>query len=248
MKKTILFATISSSIAAVALYACGGDDTKVNPTDAGSDHTTVDGGADTGSGGDTGGGNDSGNDNDASDGATGPTPPTLGTLIDRMGRPAINTALNHTFDTTAAKGPAKDAYNADNSPANWKSYVPQFKANLAIYDGLDTTCGNQAAYGALTNPDYTTLASVLAGDALVVNTANSTCVQYLGVEFAVLGIANTDCGGRTPNENVIDLTFNAVAGTLTPGTLPGNPGPVTNGITAPASPATTTFPYLAAPH
>jgi hypothetical protein len=166
-----------------------------------------------------------------------------------MGRPAINTALDHTFDTNATtKGAAKDAYNADKAQSNWSTYVGQFEANLAIYDGLDTVCGNQAGFGALGNANYATLATVLSNDVLWVNTTSTTCQQYLGVEFAALGVSNTDCGGRTLAENVIDLTFNAVAGTLTPSGLPANPGPVTNGIKAPASAPSSTFPYLAVPH
>ena len=179
-----------------------------------------------------------------------PAPPALGTQVDRMGRPAINTALTGTFDPTCtlASCPAKDTYNADSTPSHWATYIPAFASNLAIYDGLDGNCTNQPAYNTPAGSGYPTLAGVLSGDTLWVNTANSTCQQYLGVEFGYLGISNTDCGGRTPAENVIDLTYNIVAGTLAIGTLPANPGPVTNGITAPASPPSATFPYLAAPH
>jgi hypothetical protein len=175
------------------------------------------------------------------------TPPTLGTQIDRMGRPAINTALNNTFNPDpTSKNAAKDAYNADNMPSHWATNVPEFKKNLAIYDGLDTMCGNQAAYGKL-GADYTGLASVLAVDVLWLNTSNTTCTTYLGVELNVLGVTNSDCGGRAPLENVIDETYNAVAGTLDP-TNTTSYGPVTNGITAPASAPGMTFPYLANPH
>ena len=218
---------------ATSLFACSSSSSSNNgtPSDSGvADHAVVDTGT----------------------GDTGPTapplPPALGAQIDRMGRPAITTALIHTFDTTAAKGPAKDAYNADTVPSHWSTYVPQMESNLAIYDGLDTVCGNQAGYGALGNPAYATLATVLAADTLWVNTTNLTCVQYLGVEFGALGISNTDCGGRTPTENVVDLTYNAVAGTLTPTTLPTVPGPVSNGILVASTNVGTTFPYLASPH
>jgi hypothetical protein len=244
--KTLILALGSTSL--LALAGCsssssgGGTPGKDASTDQG---TSAETSTDTGSGSETGSGKDAGEG-----GSSNPTPPTLGTQIDRMGRPAINTALNHTFDPacTTTTCPAKDTYNSDNTPTHWATNVPQFEANLAIYDGLDTTCGNQAGFGALGNANYATLATVLAGDELWVNTAGTTCVQYLAVEFGALGITNTDCGGRTPNENTIDLTFNAVAGTLTPGTLPDNPGPVTNGIKAPSSPASSTFPYLSAPH
>src|SRR5438045_6193332 len=65
-----------------------------------------------GASGTTGGKADAGPDG-ATDGGGPPAPPALGAQIDRMGRPAINTALNNTFNADAAsKGKAKDAYNA----------------------------------------------------------------------------------------------------------------------------------------
>jgi hypothetical protein len=169
-----------------------------------------------------------------------------------MGRPAINTALTGTFDPNCTKAtcPAKDAYNANSSAASWAGdYATGFAGYLAIYDSLDTVCGNQPGYATPASPaSYATLAGVLADDVLWLNTGNSTCQQYLGVELGVLGVTNTDCGGRTLAENTVDLTYNIVAGTLNPSGLPGNPGIATNGITAPASPPSATFPYLASPH
>jgi hypothetical protein len=173
-----------------------------------------------------------------------PAPPAFGTQIDRMGRPAVNTALNHTFDTNAVtQGAAKNAYNADSNPANWTTYIPEIKANLAVYDGLDTVCGNQLGFGALGGPDYSTLATVLSADALWLNTASLTCTRYLAVELNALGIVNTDCGGRTLTENTIDATYNALAGTFAT-----TPLPITNGSMAPSSNPSATFPYLATPH
>src|SRR5690242_12077132 len=76
-----------------------------------------------------------------------PPPPSLGPQIDRMGRPAINTALNHTFDTNSmTKNAAKDTYNQDEGEGNWPTaYGGDFAASLAILDSLDATCGNQIA-------------------------------------------------------------------------------------------------------
>jgi len=91
----------------------------------------------------TGGGTDSGSGSGS--GSNFPAAPTLGAQIDRMGRPTINTALNHTFDTDAGSaGASKDAYNQDESfgtwPATWRGV---FAPNLAILDALDTgVCGN----------------------------------------------------------------------------------------------------------
>src|SRR5688572_15638834 len=72
-----------------------------------------------------------------------PAAPTLGAQIDRMGRPAVNTALNHGFDKTAAEQPAKVAYNQETMKANWAGFIPEFMINLGIIDALDTgICGN----------------------------------------------------------------------------------------------------------
>ncbi len=262
MKTTIHslgFLALGALSLAAPVAACSSSSSTPLPShDAGADHTTTSSSSGSSSGstsssssggsGSSSSGSGSGSSSGSEAGGN-PPPPTLGTQIDRMGRPAINTALDHTFDpNTSTKNAAKDSYNADNSPSHWSTYVPEFEKNLAIYDGLDTTCGNQAGFGAAGNPGYATLATVLSNDVLWLNTGSTTCAQYLAVEFAALGVNNTDCGGRTLTENTIDLTFNAVAGTLTPATLPGNPGPVTNGITAPASPPSATFPYMASPH
>ena len=74
-----------------------------------------------------------------------PAAPTLGTQIDRMGRPAVNTLLNRGFEApTAGQGTAKDAYNADATPSGWvTAYTPEFMKGLAMIDSLDTGfCGN----------------------------------------------------------------------------------------------------------
>jgi hypothetical protein len=108
-----------------------------------------------------------------------------------------------------------------------------------MYDGLDAICGNQATYG--TAPGgYSYLAGVFANDWLIVDTRKTTCTQYFGVELNSSGLMpNTDCGGRTLSENVIDFVYTSASGSTTP---------VSNGITAPASPPSATFPYMAVPH
>ncbi len=73
-----------------------------------------------------------------------PAAPTLGTQMDREGRAAVNTVLNHGFDGTAAAGMPKDDYNADGNAAMWaQTWAPEFMKNLAIIDSLDSGfCGN----------------------------------------------------------------------------------------------------------
>ncbi len=71
--------------------------------------------------------------------------------------------------------------------------------------------------------------------------AIKSCNQYLAVEANAIGIANTDCGGRTPLENTIDVTYSVVA----VGALSG----VTNGVTSDAdgTASLTVFPFLDRP-
>ncbi|HEX2572889.1 MAG TPA: hypothetical protein VH877_25280 [Polyangia bacterium] len=182
-----------------------------------------------------------GNDN-----KTPPAPPTLGEQIDRMGRPAVNTALTDPFNFYnggGRKDQIQNAYNTQNDTSRWATdYAAEIAFNLGIFDSLDGTCGNQAGAGATaTAGRYNTLAGVLAYDLLFLNTDSGTCTTYLGVELAALGVANQDCGGRTPSESVIDPTYSLLA----VGAYSG----VTNGITSDAtSPANnTTFPFLGAP-
>lgn len=226
MKKIALFALFAA--ASSFALACNGD------------NSNNDGGTDSGPA-DTGGG-------DVATDAGNPTPPALKTQVDRMGRPAVNTALNHAFDPGPTAGMAKDAYNADSTMANWAmNYVPQFSANLAILDALDTKtvvgdgCGNQLAYSQTSH--YKPLATVIADDQLYVDTSKTTCTAYLAVELQATGLMpNTDCGGRGLAYDVINITYGAASGN-------GNGLTVTDGPTTavPSKTNGTTFPYLAAP-
>ena len=253
------------AVAAIALMACG--DNKTRP--------------------------DAGGKKDAPPGdamcSNCPAAPMLGMQIDRMGRPAINTALNHGFDgdATAAQA-AKKAYNEQSDPATWVQNVPEFMKNLAIIDALDTgfcgnklcevgetggaagncmgdcgatamgtlttACGNQALYngtgmGAPMATSYQTLAGVLSGDELYLDTSKGVCAFYLAVEFGVAtGGTNSTCGGRAPQYDVIDFT-------LSLGAI-GIAGFSTDGMFTPAfkdnanvhTDFTSTFPFLGAPH
>lgn len=188
-----------------------------------------------------------------------PVPPTLGDQIDRMGRPAINTALDETFIHAATgtavtddqRKTAENTYNADKDPSGWAAaYVPTFAAQLAVIDSLDTStttdgCGNQPA--SCTDHSagcYNTLAGALADDQLYVNTGTTnSCVTYLGVEAVALGLipSLSDCGGRRPVDDVIKTSYSILAaGDLT--------FSVDDNISPPAGLHPTTFPYYADPH
>ncbi|HRI68266.1 MAG TPA: DUF4331 family protein [Polyangium sp.] len=190
-------------------------------------------------------GNTSSSSGDGGAGGGGGTKmPNLGTQIDRMGRPAINTAANKTFEPNAMTADmGKDGWNANSDPATWSMYIPEVQANLAILDSLDTVCGNQLAADMSKNDPsrYATLAGVLVDDRLYVNLAGAACNTYLGVEANALGVANSDCGGRTLVYDVIDASYTALA----TGKLDGSVGDKIN-ITPAAQ--GTTFPYLIDPY
>ncbi len=199
-----------------------------------------------------------------------PAHPTLKTQIDRMGRPAINTALNHEFDEPDAgtSGPAKDSYNADPNIATWKTtYAATFEKSLAILDSLDTSdaggngCGNQFGYN-LAGPGtyYAAVAGLMGDDQLYVDTSKTACTQYLAVELNALGaLPNNDCGGREITGSagtgpafgydVMNITYQVAAGLAITDAGLVVQEVVTDGPTTAVSSKTTgtTFPYLAAP-
>ncbi len=171
-----------------------------------------------------------------------PPPPALLTEIDRFGRPAINTALNHTFDSNAGTaGMAKDTYNADKTQAGWvAAYRAEFAKNLGIYDCLDTGnvigsgCGNQllASKDDAGPTRYNALAGLLADDRVWTDTSQASCTTYLGVE---LGVAS-ECGGRKLDYDVIKSTYGAISGAA---------GFDDGIIAVPTKTNGTMFPYLA---
>lgn len=168
-----------------------------------------------------------------------PAVPALGPQMDRLGRPAINTVLNHGFDKTGAAGPAKDAYNQDRGTGGWPAaYTPQFMINLGIIDALDVgvtctdgtcaaeavptpgdRCGNQVLYngmpggqiGMATASSYMTLGGILADDQLYLDTTQ------------------TSADVASSHANYLAVEFNVVTGL--PNTTCGGRAP-TNGVIA----------------
>lgn len=170
-----------------------------------------------------------------------PERPALGAQIDRMGRPAINTALNNTFNgDKSAKDAAKDRY-VQAPQSEWMSFASDFMGSLAILDSLDTVCGNQLlADGASSR--YAALAGVLVDDQIYVNSASGECGTYLGLEAEVVGAVPAGaggCGGRTPSDDVIERSYSVLAA----GILAG----IDDGITQDDGEQTEAFPFLGAP-
>lgn len=186
-----------------------------------------------------------------------PEPPAaLGGLIDRMGRPGVNTALTNPFEITAlglneTSDQTKDKYNADGNVDTWAATWANkyIRPHLAILDGLDGSCTN--SFGGNLNPAnmtpapprYSVLAAVISGDALQLDTSKTTSTAYLETERVAVtaGATTTDGGGRTLARDVIDNTYSLLAAGAATG--------VTDGVNANDKAfTTTTFPFLAAPH
>lgn len=189
----------------------------------------------------------------------------LGDQIDRMGRPAINTALNNTFTDDSTRGAAEDNYNqtSNSDGAKFKSVMA---AHFAIYDSLvnengdgDLGCGDNAVSNrasatpgdglATGDSRYDFLSTVFSDDQIYINASSSggsqagECQQYLAAELTVIGVSGleNDCGGRTPLYDVIETTYSAVAAGSTTG--------VDDGVTSDSrTHSVTVFPFLATPN
>jgi hypothetical protein len=171
-----------------------------------------------------------------------PPRPDIGPQIDRVGRAAINTALNNTFNgDDDAKGAAKDRYNAA-GPTQWSEFTGDFRASLAILDSLDTVCGNQLLAASEDDTRYQTLATVLVDDQLYVNINSGQCGTYLGLEAEVVGAVPAGgggCGGRTPSDDVIERSYSVLAA--------GALGGIDDTIQGDDGLQTADFPFLAPP-
>jgi len=259
--KMLLLATAATSLAALSanVIGCGGDDNKATPpADAGMDVThPMDSGnppMDSGNPMDTGTPTDAGTD--------APTLPTG--RIDRMGRPAINTALNF------HDNPNKDKYNQELTFQDWTanlSYAQNFNTFLHAYDTLGglnigadggpegdagdggadqvdwpfTDAGISPLYGALIN-DF--LVVDISKDCTAAANNNNCAGSYLDVELDVVFHAepagHKTCGGRTLGEDIVDKTLTLL--------ITGLRAPIGDGVSAATKPPTATFPYLAAPN
>jgi hypothetical protein len=167
-------------------------------------------------------------------------PPELGDQIDRMGRPAISTALVQTFNPDEdEKNAAKDAYNFA-PPGEWSEFTEEFETSLGILDALDAECGNQLLAG-VDPGGYSALATVLVDDRLYVDTDKGECTEYLGVEAQALElVTDGSCGGRTPDYDVIERSYSVLAA----GMLAGIDDTITEDD---AMHDSDTFPFLAEP-
>jgi hypothetical protein len=165
----------------------------------------------------------------------------FGPQIDRAGRPLTGNALLGPLDPEATSNRRKEAYNRA-APDTWPQFTADIERTLALYDSFDGICGNQWLADATAEPSrrYRKLAELLADDRLRVNSAATQCNRFMAVELAGADNANTDCGGRTPNDDAIDIYRSL----LVDGSLDGVDDGVANDD---KSHSTTQFPFLASP-
>jgi hypothetical protein len=135
--------------------------------------------------------------------------------IDRMGRPLTGNALLGSFADEEASDRLKERYNSA-TPATGAQFIAEMERTLGIYDGFDGKCGNQllADPKAASPERYRALATVLADDRLWINSESSICGEFFSVEFTQLaGDASKVfyCGGRTPNDDAIDVYRSALS-------------------------------------
>lgn len=164
---------------------------------------------------------------------------------DRVGRPLVTLLLANPFGFYKDKNYAdeyKDIYNGAVPMRGWTPFSPQpfIQSSLALWDGLDLTCGNQpGAAATVSDQRYKRLADILADDRLWMDTAQDNCTSFMNLEGRALGYnPPADCGGRPPQLDVVDQLYSIVVGST---------APITDGVASDVDGApTNTFPFLQA--
>lgn len=207
---------------------------------------------------------------DTPDAPTLPRAPKLGAQIDRMGRPAISTALVALRTASgAARTAQRDAYNHASDPATWKTTTVrtgttiegELGVNLAVFDALDKGlstaqgalpgCGNPLVHSGTGATFYRLAADLFADDQLYVDTSKGSCSVYLALEIekaSAARIIHSTCGGRTPTHDVIDATYSVFAAGLDGlGPAPAFAPVLRDGVPVHAD-IKDTFPFLGPPN
>src|SRR5215208_1280177 len=165
--------------------------------------------------------------------------------IERVGRPEVKNMLlaPKQFDPVNTDLEIRDLYNLEDAfhlGASYQgAYRARLNANLAFWDGLDGTTD----WLADDNGDHP-LTSLVLADYLVVDLTKpySERGSFLEIELATLaGKAHETCGGRAPNDDVIDTLFTQLVNA-------GNGPVIRDGVDRSSSPASRSFPYLSPPN
>jgi Domain of unknown function (DUF4331) len=165
--------------------------------------------------------------------------------IERVGRPEVKNMMlaPKQFDPVNRDLEIRDLYNLEDAfhlgPTYQSAYRARLNANLAFWDGLD----GRTDWPLDGNGDHP-LTSLVLADFLVVDVTKPYTERgsFLEIELAALaGKPHETCGGRAPNDDVIDILFTTLVNA-------GNGPVVRDGVDRATRPASRTFPYLAAPN
>lgn len=164
--------------------------------------------------------------------------------LERMGRPEIKNVIlqEKKYDTVNRDLEIRDLYNAEDAFNLSQDYVGAYRArlnaNLAFFDWLDGKTDWP--------PDdrgVHPLTELLLADFLVVDVSKPFFDDtFLEIERAVLaGRPHTTCGGRAPDDDIIDTLYTVLVG--------GLDGPrISDGVDQPTQPTSRSFPYLVPPN
>ena len=159
-----------------------------------------------------------------------------------MGRPLTGNAMLSPFAQDDMSDRLKEDYNAS-ATANADRFIPEIEKTLALYDAFDGVCGNGWLSGPQPEQRYRELAKLLADDRLWVNSRSRRCEKFMAVELAAVSgdsMSATDCGGRTPLEDAVDIYRSLLVGGKTTG--------VDDGVERDEREhSRSAFPFLAAP-
>ncbi len=164
--------------------------------------------------------------------------------LERVGRPEVKNMMlaPKQFDQVNRDLEIRDLYNMEDAfhlaDAYQGAYRARLDANLSFWDGLDGKA------------DWTTsesgrhpLTELILADFLVVDMSKpyQESGSFLEIEQATLdGRAHTTCGGRAPNDDVMDTIFSLM--------INAGRGPrIRDGVDRASRPASQAFPYLAPP-
>ena len=170
---------------------------------------------------------------------------TFSVRIERVGRPEVKNLLlgPKQFDTVNRDLEIRDLYNMEDAFHLGSSYTGAYRArlnaNLAFWDGLDG-----AVHWPLGPAGEHPLTEFVLADYLIVDPAKPYQEQgsFLEIERSAReGRPHTTCGGRTLNDDAIDVLYTLWVN--------GGNGPVIrDGVDAASHPASGQFPYLAPPN
>ncbi|CAM3603984.1 DUF4331 domain-containing protein [Occultella aeris] len=170
---------------------------------------------------------------------------TVNVRIERVGRPEVKNMMlaPKDFDRVNRDLEIRDLYNMENAFHLGDSYGGAYRArldaNLAFWDGLDGEVdwpvGEDGRHP---------MTELVLSDFLVVDVTKPYVEQgsFLEIELAARrGDQHVTCGGRTLNDDVMDMIFTQLVNA-------GHGPTIRDGVDAATRPATGRFPYLASPN